>query len=687
MKSILVLFALFLVLSFKSTGQNSSISFEQWISLRQAGSPLISPDGNHVLYSVTSTEWKENSYDTEYWLLRKGSLQAIQLTRTNKGSSSGARWSPDSKRIGFLADRGNKAQIQLISLDGGEAMEITNEADGINSFDWSPDGKTILFSKTESESKYEKDLKERLGSYSVEGQEYHQTHLWLIPFNPDSIEMAGIYPCYSDSVSTSKMPCVALPKAKRLTEGRFNVGNFGWSPDGKYIAYNIQPDPLINSGMHSDIVLYDVELHSAKTIINNPAGDFFQDWSPDSKQFIYSSDWDDTISNYYKNNKIFIYDLSTRQSKALAKTFDENKNIIHWTPQGIWFSANQKTTSNLFLLDPVTDTWNKSVIGYDVFNTASFSHDGTRMATAGRNFDGLNEIILHAIDGSTTPVTHLSDQIKNWNTPSNEIIQWKSKDGQEIEGILIKPRNFLPDKKYPLLCLIHGGPTGVDRPDPVASYVYPVMEWCEKGAIVLRINYRGSTGYGEKFRSLNVRNLGIGDMWDVMSGIDYLTKQGIVDTGRMACMGWSQGGYISAFLTTNTKVFKAISVGAGISDWMTYYNNTDITPFTRQYLQSTPWTDPKIYLKTSPINTINSASTPTLIQHGELDKRVPISNAYELYRGLQDRKVPSKLIVYKGFGHGITKPKERLAAIWHNWQWINQYIWNEEIKLPVKVNP
>jgi dipeptidyl aminopeptidase/acylaminoacyl peptidase len=687
MKFILVVFALSLVLSFKSTGQNSSISFEQWISLKQAGNPLISPDGNHILYSVTSTDWKENSYDTEYWLIRKGSQQPVQWTRTNKASSSGARWSPDSKWIGFLADRGNKSQIYLISVEGGEAMMISNETDGINSFDWSPDGKSIVLSKTEPESKKEKDLKERLGGYGVEGQEYHQTHLWLMPFNLDSIELAGEYPCYTDSISKSRVPCVALPKASRITEGDFNVSSYEWSPDGKYIAYNSQPDPLINSGIHSDIVLYDVASKTSKTIIKNPAGDFFQGWAADSKQFLYSSSLDDSVTNFYKNNKIFTYDLTAKQSKELAKAFDENKNFIEWNDKGIWFSANEKTTSGLYLLDPAKDSWTKIDLGYDQFNGASFSDHGEVMAYSARKNAGLSEINLKQMNGANQLITHYSDQISSWNTPVNEVVRWKSKDGADIEGVLIKPRDFQTNKKYPLLCVIHGGPTGVDRPDPIATYVYPIMQWVEKGALVLRVNYRGSAGYGEKFRALNVKNLGVGDMWDVMSGVDYLSKLGIIDTNRMGCMGWSQGGYISAFLTTNTNRFKAISVGAGISDWMTYYVNTDITPFTRQYLAATPWSDPSIYQKTSPITNINKASTPTLIQHGELDKRVPIPNAYELYRGLQDRKVPSKLIIYKGFGHGITKPKERLAAIWHNWQWFNKYIWNEEVKLPVQDNP
>jgi dipeptidyl aminopeptidase/acylaminoacyl peptidase len=244
--------------------------------------------------------------------------------------------------------------------------------------------------------------------------------------------------------------------------------------------------------------------------------------------------------------------------------------------------------------------------------------------------------------------------------------------------------DYDPDKKYPLLINIHGGPTGISLPGPVPAYVYPILQWLDKGALVLMPNYRGSAGYGEDFRKLNVENLGVGDAWDVMSGIAYLDAQGIIDTDRMGAMGWSQGGYISAFLTTNTNSFKAISVGAGISNWMTYYVNTDIHPFTRQYLKATPWENEEIYRKTSPITNINNASTPTLIQHGEFDRRVPIPNAFELYQGLQDVGVETKLIIYKGFGHGINKPKERLAATWHNWQWFGKYIWDEEIEIPIE---
>jgi dipeptidyl aminopeptidase/acylaminoacyl peptidase len=384
---------------------------------------------------------------------------------------------------------------------------------------------------------------------------------------------------------------------------------------------------------------------------------------------------------FYSNNRIAVIAAAGGAIRSISDRFDEQPGLVDWGPEGIYFQGLERITTRLYRLNPVTGDFvpvtNRTGDSPSGF---SFSRDFSTVAFVNSDRTFYPEVFVAPVGTMTArALTSFGDQIKDWTVGTREMISWKSSDGATIEGVLHKPADFQSGRRYPLLVIVHGGPTGISRPAKIAAGgVYPIEPWLAKGAVVLEPNYRGSAGYGEKFRSLNVRNLGVGDAWDVLSGVDHLVAQGIADKDRMGVMGWSQGGYISAFLATHERqIFKAISVGAGISDWMTYYVNTDIHPFTRQYLKATPWDDPEIYAKTSPITNIRRAKTPTLIQHGENDARVPIPNAYELYQGLQDQGVPVKLIVYKGFGHGLNKPRAARAAMEHNLEWFARYVWGE----------
>jgi dipeptidyl aminopeptidase/acylaminoacyl peptidase len=675
------LFLLFVLFSSSVFAQHVP-TFEEVISLRSIGSVTLSADGKHVMYTVQTTDWNENRFDTEIWLSKNGG-PPFQLTNTSKGSSSGAEFSPDGKWIAFLADRGSKTQIQVINIEGGEARTVTNEEESISSFEWHPSGQSFIFLKSEREDKIKREQEKRYGGFEADDKEFTLSHLWQINFNPDLRDPSEL-PCYEKTDSLKvKAGCIELPKAKRLTNGNFTVTSFRVSPDGKAVAFGHQPDPLINSFLKSDISLVSLSDNKIISLVKNPSTDGLEGWSPDSKEILFTSNLSDSTSNFYMNSKLFAIQIETRVTRQLAKTLDENLGGFEWEQTGIYASIWNKTKKLLYRIDPATGTHSIFKNSPNQILSFSFSKDGQTLAYTARADDQLTEVFISKRNEEGQQLTDMTSQIKNWKVAQSEVISWKSKDGATIEGVLHKPKDYDPKKKYPLLVMIHGGPTGIDTPTPVPGYVYPVLQWLDKGCLVLRPNYRGSAGYGEAFRSLNVKNLGVGDMWDVMSGIDYLDKKGIIDKTKMGSMGWSQGGYISAFLTTNTDVFKAISVGAGISNWMTYYVGTDIHPFTRQYLKATPWSDEMIYKKTSPITNINKAKTPTLIQHGEFDKRVPIANAYELLQGLRDKNVPAELIVYKGFGHGITKPKEKLAATWHNWQWFNKYIWGENVEFPV----
>lgn len=658
-------------------------SFEEIISLQSPSNPQISPDGKHVAFTVGSADWVKNRFDTEIWLSKNGK-PAFQLTRNLDGNSTSPQWSPNGTWIAFLSNRGNKNQIFVINPDGGEAFPVTNEKEGVGGFEWSPDGNAFAFTKTQEESKKDKTRSERYGAYEVDDEEYKLSWLYFVKFDPGTGDPSGL-PCYNDKDSTVQAwKCIQLPKAEALIDSvDFTINAFFWSPDGKKIAVTHAPDPLINSFFNADISILDVQSKKLEKLVTNPSSDNFVAWSPQSDQILYTSAENDRTSNYYKNSKLFKLDVATGAPQRLAREFDENLFNIWWTRRGIFALGNQRTQTHVFKVDPDNGKTTVFLNAPNQITGFSATPGGEHFVVVANDGNSLNEVLISPSGQSgLTQLTQFNAQIENWKVARSETIRWSSKDGASIEGVLHKPMDYNPSKKYPLLVVIHGGPTGVDRPTPVPAYVYPINQWLNKGALVLRVNYRGSAGYGEAFRSLNVRNLGVGDAWDVLSGVDYLDKQGLIDTTKMGAMGWSQGGYISAFLTTNTNRFKAISVGAGISNWMTYYVNTDIHPFTRQYLQATPWDDEGIYKKTSPMTNILNAKTPTLIQHGELDRRVPIANAYELVQGLRDVGVSSKLIVYKGFGHGITKPKERLAAVWHNWQWFGKYIWGEEVKMP-----
>ena len=665
-------------------------SFRDVLGLRTVGGVAIAPDGGAVAFTMRSIDWESNRWDTEIWLANDGE-EPFQLTRTDGGSSTRPAWSPDGRWIAFAADRGDGRQVHAIRASGGEAVAVTSASEGVGGFAWSPDGTRIAYTSEDETSKEAKAREERYGKFAFEDQESGIDHLWLIDFAPAPWPSATEAPCEEPapeedgSDSEAEEGCVRGVEARRLTEGDdFSVNDFLWSPDGSRIAIDTVDDTLITSYHTSDISLLDVESGELTPLVEGPGWDGVATWSPDGESLIYVSSAGDTVSDYYRHAQILKISAEGGETVRLAEAFDGQLGGLDWTPRGLYGAAWRGTERHLFEIDPETGAVELVADAPERIFGLDFSADGEQVVFSGHDGKGLTDVYQTRIaEWSPRAVTKMDRQIESWELPRTEVIAWPSRDGTEVEGVLYTPKDFDPSAEHPLLVVIHGGPAGIDFPDPLPSYVYPIAQWVAKGAVVLRPNYRGSIGYGQDFQALNVRNLGVGDAWDVLSGVDHLVERGFIDEDRMGAMGWSQGGYISAFLTTNSDRFSAISVGAGISNWMTYYVNTDIHPFTRQYLKATPWEDPEIYALTSPMTKINDASTPTLIQHGENDRRVPIPNAYELYQGLSDVGVPTELVVYEGFGHGITKPKERLAAIWHNWQWFLRYLWEEEVEPPL----
>ncbi len=672
------------------------------VSLKTISAAKLSPDGRFVAFQVKEANWKENAFVSQLWLMNVATGTSFQLTRGKK-SAGQAEWSPDGRWLAFVTERESTAieptdldkqekdrqekkgdgdhndkkvgdrQIWVISPEGGEAWQLTKSEADVDGFHWSKDGKWIAFMAKSADTKGAKTRKDKYAEYEVFEKDYDQHQLWLVD-------------------ASAAEPSCSTATAKKLTsDASLNVDSFNWAPDSTEIAFSASKNPLLASNGDQDIYLIDLARGNAvKKIVALTGPDQSPVFSPDGKRLAFVTAL--AQPNYfYANTHIAVVDLATVSARAAATPadvidltagFDEDSRLVDWGPDGVYFSAQQKTSIHLFRVDPESHRIQRlSSPDALIAKDASLSKDFKTVAFVAPDSTHLDEVYVSPVSPfAPKRLTDATTQVKNWTMGTVEVVSWKSHDGATIEGILRKPNDFDPTKKYPLLVKIHGGPSATSFPALSSpSFAYPDQIFLSQGALVLEPNYRGSAGYGAAFRGLNVRNLGVGDMWDVMSGVDSIIAKGFVDTSRMGAMGWSEGGYISAFLTTHTDRFKAISVGAGISDWMTYYVSTDITPFTRQYLQSLPWDDPEVYAKTSPITTIKQAKTPTLIQQGDNDKRVPVPDSFELYRGLQDQGVPSRLIFYKGFGHAIDKPKSQRAALEANRDWFGLYIWNEPI--------
>jgi dipeptidyl aminopeptidase/acylaminoacyl peptidase len=621
-------------------------TIDQMLSLRRVSSPNVSPDGRLVAYAVRDTDMVGNVFVTQLWLADVASGQTRQLT-FGPGSNTFPAWSPDGSKLAFLSERAEKRQVWMLDMRGGEAEKVTANDQGVTAFAWSPDGASVAFVAPEAADSVRKARDKRYGDLERDDDRGY-ANLWV--------------------------HALGATKGKRLTKADWAVGDFSWSPDGTRIAFDHQAYDALAVDSTKDISVVDVASSKVTALVTWRGPDGHPVWSPDGSRIAFETAAQ-SPDFYYANGMIAVVPASGGTPDVLTRAFDEDASLVAWTQAGIWFAANVTTGAYLHRLDPVTRATARVAPDEGWAGSGwNLSRDGRFMAFVAGDATHYPEVWFARAGEPARALTRLGDQLAGWTLGTSEVVHWTSRDGARIEGVLRKPAGWRAGGRRPLLVVIHGGPTGVSRPSRfAATYVYPIEHWLAKGALVLEPNYRGSAGYGAAFRALNVRNLGVGDAWDVVSGIESLARSGLVDSTRVGVMGWSQGGYISAFLATHeSRRFRAISVGAGISDWMTYYVNTDITPFTRQYLKATPWDDPEIFAKTSPITTVREgASCPVLIQHGGADARVPTPDARELYRALLDVGVEARLTVFPGFGHGLGKPKALRAALEENRDWFD----------------
>ena len=690
----------------------------------------VAPDGRHVAFTVRTTNWRNDSYDLLCYLADVAAGTTYPLTR--QGSVRQIEW-VDAQSVALLKngpENGHgEEQTQIWLYEGltGEGWPVTAHKGGVSWF--KPFAQGFLFLGRDPKRLENQARADRFGKLVHFEAEMSASALYYVGLAEWRAYQQQLRISTEEEAKALVMPVIEVSRLlpQPLSIQRVVPASTGdaiylncWSSDDLVYAeetstYRIALDataalaeylrrtPLKTPTDSVTAPAADEDFSYFGTLVQLalPLGATVAAVAPDGKTLLIGHRGRD--QRMYTQRDLWLIELATALGCRDASAFlagmrnisaglDREVMTLHWTAQGIFGSYVDGTVIRLARFgtqldgdDAITPLALDPIFPLQSFHVAASGHIGLIGANATR----FPEAYLATPPDAQgvcqlTQLSSLGAAVADWDLGTVETIRWTSKDGVEIEGVLRKPSNFDASKQYGLVFVVHGGPRWFSEEylltGNACSY-YPAVQFVHKDLLVLSPNYRGSIGRGQAFAELNVNNLGIGDLWDVESAVDHLVARGYVDPTRVGCMGWSQGGYISAFAGLHSDKFQAVSVGAGISDWYTYHISNDIPYFTTDYLSESPFRNRDLYIKTAPISNLANAHTPMLIQHGADDRRVPLANAIELYRGLREMSVPVELFVYPGMGHPITKPRANHAVMHQNLTWFSHYLLGEPLAL------
>jgi len=657
-------------------------TLEEVVTVRSTYQAKISPDGRWVLYTLSVWEKpKPDSHEerSHLWLVSAtdptGDGAPRQITFGEKGESS-PDWSPDGKFISFVAVRpapgenAEKPQLCLMRTDGGEAWPITDVKSGVGQYAWSKDGNRIAFIMADPLPKEEEEKQKRKDDARIFEEVQTRSHLWIFD--------------------------IAAKAATQITSGKeFIVKTFSWAPSGQRIAFSAAPTAMARD--ERDVVyIVDLTSRALERISSATLGtESAPEWSPDGKTIAYSfrpnpfkKDPEGFTPRPILHAHLMLYDVATKQARDAydPANFDNDFSRATWTPDGkrLVFDTSHRIYYDVFEYDITTRRYRELSHGDCTF-LGNFSRDGSRVAFVRSNVTSPADVYVSDPEfKSPVRLTDINPQVRDWRLGEAEILNWKSKDGWDIEGILIKPANYEAGTRYPMLTDVHGGPTGAHAVWFDASHQF----WAARGWAILLPNPRGSTGYGEKFMRGNIPDWGGGDYRDIMAGVDAAVARGIADPDKLAEMGWSYGGYMTSWIVSQTGRFKAARMGAGLSNLYGMYGTTDIPNYIASFFNGTPTAKTlALYLERSGITYADRVTTPLLIMHGEQDYRVPVSQAMEFYRALKDRGKVVELVLYPREEHGNGEWYHRLDQLRREYNWIAKHTLGESAQLPEEKKP
>lgn len=661
--------------------------------------PQLSPDGKRVAFTRVNVDEKRTGYETSIWAVAMDGSD-LPLRMTNGKHDAAPRWSPDGKQIAFIRsgdkDESGKPkppQIALLSLEGGEARILTDLPKGAGGAVWSPDGKQIAFSTSTTAEDMEKaGHKKQPGAEDEHESDAHIISRAVYRSNGEGYLDAKRH----EHIWVLNLPSAAdeMPKPKQLTSGEFDEGDLVWSKDGARIYFLTRriDEPYYESPA-TDIYSVAAAGGDAEKLASVPMyiGDLTL--SPDGRQFAFHGSVAKPVRSYSQPDLWVMDAVANARPKNLTVDYDfdmgglvggdntaprgGNGRTLHWSPDGRWLfdSVEKQGRTPLVKVDAQSGAVTEITKGNEAVVDYSITADARAMVALVSTPVMIGDLFKVADDGSETRLTDFNRKLwSELKLTEPEEIEYTSFDGKRIQGWIQKPPEFDAAQKYPLILNIHGGPHSA------YGWIFDhEFQWmAAKGYVVLYVNPRGSTSYGQEFGNIIQYHYPGDDYRDLMAGVDEVLKRGYIDPAKLGVTGGSGGGVLTDWTITHTDRFAAAVSQRDISNWASWWYTADFTLFQPTWFKAPPFEDPQDYANRSAITFVKNIHTPVLFVLGEADYRTPQdSGGEQLFRALKYLKRPTAMVVFPRESHELSRsgePWHRIERLDHIMNWFDKWM-------------
>ena len=655
------------VSSFSQVSTKRPLKAEDLYRTKQVRDPQVSPDGKFVAYTLTSIDREADKRVSAVWMVNWEGTQDLQLTFGEKSAGT-PRWSPDGKYLAFLSARAaeDKSQIWVLDRRGGEARQLTNVKGEIDSYEWSPDGKRIVLAMADSEDDVSSPAAKPKVPKPIVLDRYH--------FKRDIegyLTATSLRHLYLFDVESKKLEALTTDKG-------FDESDAAWAPDGSQIAFvsNHAKDPD-QSGTSDIFVMEPRAGASARKLITVfSSGGQQLVWSPDGKQLGFLQGLEPKY-NAYSMGQLTVIAVAGGDPRVLTSKFDRGVSHVEFSPDGSALTFLVEDDRLAYLAKVAAGGGNVDRVSKS--NIVVSDVDSAGGHTAAQAATDISAPEIYAVEnGELRKLTAHNDALLGeLQLGAVEDISFKSKDGTEIHGMMVKPPSYETSKKYPAVLWIHGGPNGQDD-HSIEFSLYPLQFerqlLAAQGYVVLAINYRGSSGRGAEFTKSIFADWGNKEVADFLAGVDYVVQKGIADPDRLGIGGWSYGGILTDYTIASDPRFKAAISGAGSANQISMYGSDQ---YILQYNNELgpPWKSQELWVKLSyPFFHADRIRTPTLFMGGEKDFNVPIIGSEQMFQALRTLGIPTQLVVYPDQFHLFTRPSYQYDRLQRYLAWYEKYL-------------